>query len=216
MNSPPSNSNSKPVGYFRGNSSPGSFISAAPPPPVPPRSKRSSLERSPSAAQVLGNMVSRIPSQSTSNSISRRTKRNLSKDLEGNLDGRSGGRNPTRPKSVTDMRSSKSEANMVDAVSPMEHDEKENINSHKSEIVENGQSVGRRKSESSIVESEVEQKISVKERMQKFNRIASESELHHPSVSLRGHSRSRKEASSKVFYSTNAFFFTKEMICMEF
>lgn len=177
----------------------------APPPPVPPRSRRS-VERSPSAVNTYSSTVS---SNIHSNAGSR--KRLTSKKMEAErMNGDSS--NPNIPNPVTNsiqpqhlqnMNAMSSgqimQEQMLDNGMMEAEQEKENINNLQISDNTNHIQHDENHSNGENGNSEVEQKISVKERMQKFNRIASESELFAGGLNAKASSsRNRREIATKV------------------
>lgn len=194
-------------------------LTGAPPPPVPPRSRRS-VERSPSAANSYssssitsshnnhhqgelrrlatkkmdtermngGDNNSSSSSDSSPSSANSIQPQHLQQRIHGTSSASSG------PTMQNQMRLEKEIDNgMMDA-----EQEKENINNLQ---VSDGSinHIEHDRTQSSNLEngnSEVEAKISVRERMQKFNNIASECEL--AGVKVSSSSRNRRDIAAKV------------------
>lgn len=178
------------IRYFEAlTSSPG-----APAPPVPPRTRRS-VERSPSAA----NSLSSSTSSNLNSNPGLRARFGTKMDVES---GNTAESNQNQPQ-IQVQRNVPSGQTMPEQMR-MENDtdgmmdseqEKENIN-HDQQNNDNNDGDGN-KADLRNGNYEAEQKISVKERMQKFNRIASESELAGGNNKMPS-SRNRREIATKV------------------
>jgi hypothetical protein len=172
-------------------------------PAVPPRSKRS-VERSPSSANSLSSSSS--ATLNSTGGIRHRFGTRMDEDTsiansqpqQRNATGSAVSGQTMAEQQIRTKRDVDGNNEMIDT-----EQEKENIN-HDQQTEGGGSSSNNHRSdheEKSLSvqngNSEVEQKISVKERMQKFNRIASESELSGVS-STKAPPRNRREIASKV------------------
>lgn len=174
-------------------------LTGAPPPPVPPRSRSrrssfSTTSSSISSHQGLksGRLVSR-KMEATEQRMNEGDSSSNSSPSSDSIQPQMQRMNPVVSSALTMQDQMWTEKHDIDDGGMMNSEqEKENINSNSQNDNSNHLEHDRNGKQ-----SEADQKISVKERMQKFNRIASESELA-VGLNAKASSRNRREFASKV------------------